>query len=282
MEVKRFSSPSPSNGHYLYPRSPTSSSSSSSHPSPASPFNVALFSSSSSNSSTSSYSSPSSQHSTAELSATSPYVPARPHPRIQISSLLADTQTRSYHLEIVQNPHRTAEFGMAYLSRVPLTPPIIARLIVRDPSGNSVVPEAELPFLVAHLSLFSGDGMTSLDTGSYIGQNAAQTPPLLYGHLVATVEQLEDLQGNMGLFFLFSDVSIRTRGRYQLGITLSRISNSNPSGLSNHGTILAQTRTAPFEAVALAEYTAAPPTRLTQSFIRQGARMSTMYQPNRS
>ncbi|KAF9054578.1 velvet factor-domain-containing protein [Panaeolus papilionaceus] len=281
MEVKRFSSLSPSSGCYLYPRSPTTSSSSSGYPSPASPFSSALFSSSSSNSSTSSYSPPSSQHSTAELSANSPYVPARSYPRIQISSLLSETQTRSYHLEIVQHPLRTAEFGMAYLSRLPLTPPIIARLIVRDPSGNSVVPEAELPFLVAHLSLFSGDGMTSLDTGSYIGQPAAQSPPLLYGHLVATVEQFEDLQGNMGLFFLFSDVSIRTRGRYTLGITLSRISNSNPSALSSHGTTLAQTRTAPFDAVALEEYTAAPQTRLTQSFIRQGARMSAGYSPNR-
>jgi len=46
---------------------------------------------------------------------------------------------------------------------------------------------------------------------------------MLYGHLVSTIEQLEDLQGNMGLFFLFPDVSIRTRGRYQLGVSLMRI-----------------------------------------------------------
>jgi len=47
---------------------------------------------------------------------------------------------RSYELEVVQHPLRTAEFGMANLSRLPLTPPIIARLTVKDPSGNSVVP----------------------------------------------------------------------------------------------------------------------------------------------
>ncbi|KAF8899603.1 velvet factor, partial [Gymnopilus junonius] len=131
---------------------------------------------------------------------------------------------RSYHLEIVQHPLRTAEFGAAYLSRVPLTPPIIAQLTVRDPSGNSIVPEAELPFLVAHLSLHSADGSTPLDAGSFIGRGISQNPPTLYGHLVSTVEQLEDLQGNMGLFFLFPDVSIRQRGRYQLGVTLTRIS----------------------------------------------------------
>jgi len=95
----------------------------------------------------------------------------------------------------------------------------------------------------------------------------------LYGNLVSVVEQLEDLQGNMGLFFLFPDVSIRWRGRYQLGVTVSRISNVDPSGLANGGTLLTQARTRAFDAVALHQYRAAPQTRLTQSFLRQGARM---------
>ncbi|PPQ79685.1 hypothetical protein CVT25_003259, partial [Psilocybe cyanescens] len=167
---------------------------------------------------------PSSQSSLADLPAFSPLPFARPQPRIQVSSLLADPHTRTYDLEIVQHPLRTAEFGAAYLSRVPLTPPTIARLTVRDSSRNSVIPEAELPFLVAHLSLYSGDGVTALDMGSFIGRGVLQNPPTLYGHLVSTVEQLEDLQGNMGLFFLFPDVSIRLRGRYQIKVTLSRLS----------------------------------------------------------
>jgi len=51
-----------------------------------------------------------------------------------------------------------------------------------------------------------------------------QSPPILYGNLVSSVDQLEDLQGNLGLFFLFPDVSIRWRGRFQLGVSLLRIS----------------------------------------------------------
>jgi len=223
----------------------------------------------------SSHSPPSSQNSTTDLPASSPPSINRPQPRIRVDSLLADpfSSARSYELEIVQHPLRTAEFGMANLSRLPLTPPIVARLTVKDPSGNSVVPETELPFLVAHLSLFSGDGLTSLDMGSYIGSGLSQSPPILYGSLVSVVEQLEDLQGNKGLFFLFPDVSIRWRGRYQLGVTLSRISNVGSPGLANGGTLLTQTRTKAFDAVALHQYRAAPPTRLTQSFLRQGARM---------
>ncbi|KAJ7835752.1 velvet factor-domain-containing protein [Mycena olivaceomarginata] len=111
---------------------------------------------------------------------------------------------RSYQLNVVQQPQRTAEFANESLSRLPLTPSMVVQLTVTDLHGNSIVPEEELPFLVAHLSLFTEDGIASLDM--------AASQPILYGSLVASVDQLEDLNGNMGLFFLFPDVSIRWRG----------------------------------------------------------------------
>ncbi|KAG5652045.1 hypothetical protein H0H81_006495 [Sphagnurus paluster] len=181
----------------------------------------------------------------------------RRQPRIQISSLLATPSTRSYRLEVVQHPQKTAEFGQSNLSRLPLTPPIIARLTVQDSSGNPIVPEAELPFLIAHLSLFSDDGMTALDMGSTIGTD--RTPPLLYGNLVSSIDQLEDLQGNLGLFFVFPDVSIRWRGRFQIGITVVRISRSDPSGgmgVADEGVVLAEARTQSFDVVPHDQYTA--------------------------
>lgn len=46
---------------------------------------------------------------------------------------------RSYRLEIVQHPDRTAEFGASTLTRLPLAPPLIAQLVVRDADGRSVV-----------------------------------------------------------------------------------------------------------------------------------------------
>lgn len=48
--------------------------------------------------------------------------------------------TRSYHLDVVQHPQRTAEFGSASLSRLPLAPPIVVQLIVRDRFGNVIIP----------------------------------------------------------------------------------------------------------------------------------------------
>ncbi|SJL03708.1 uncharacterized protein ARMOST_07065 [Armillaria ostoyae] len=109
----------------------------------------------------------------------------------------------TYQLEVVQQPQKTAEFRNASLSRLPLTPPLVARLVVRDPSGNPVIPQAELPFLIAHLSLYTDNGLTRMDVGYTMGQG----PPLLYGNLVSSLDILEDLQGNTGLFFIFPDAS---------------------------------------------------------------------------
>ncbi|KAJ3745474.1 velvet factor-domain-containing protein [Lentinula detonsa] len=136
---------------------------------------------------------------------------------------------KTYRLEVVQQPQGAAEFANYPLSRLPVTPPIIVRLSIQDASGNPVVPnysEAELPFLIAHLSLYNDSGLEGVDRNPT--QGGYSPASALYGNLVSSVEQLEDLQGNRGLFFLFPDVSIQWRGRYQLGITLLRISRTNP------------------------------------------------------
>jgi hypothetical protein len=81
--------------------------------------------------------------------------------------------------------------------------------------------EEELPFLVAHLSLFSADGSVALDVGSSPGGTHRR---VLYGKLVAEPQNLLDVNGKQCLFFVFSDVSIRWCGQYQLGISLMRLS----------------------------------------------------------
>lgn len=115
-----------------------------------------------------------------------PPLHSRPTPRIQVASLLADPQTRynspfhpsscpsshhqlwplyrSYHLEIVQHPQKTAEFGNSNLSRLPVTPPIIAQLTVRDPSGNSVVPYVLFLYQMSFPSSFGCFGVDNMLT----------------------------------------------------------------------------------------------------------------------
>lgn len=114
--------------------------------------------------------------------------------------------------------------------------------------------------------------------GSHIGRGG-QSPPILYGNLVSSIDQLEDLQGNMGLFFVFPDASVRWRGQFQLGITVMRISRlvmrnihgclsyrfvcfprSDSSGgmsIANQGTVLAEARTRTFDVLPYSQYTAA-------------------------
>ncbi|EIW79198.1 hypothetical protein CONPUDRAFT_138355 [Coniophora puteana RWD-64-598 SS2] len=204
-------------------------------------------------------------------------------PRVHLSSFLNDSQTRSYELDVVQHPQRTAEFGSATLSRLPLSPPIVVQLIVKDRFGNSIIPDVELPFLIAHLSLYSEDGTRQLDMGTSPDATSTTAPRrrLLYGNLVSSPQKLRDLQGRLGLYFLFPDVSIRYRGRFQLGISLLRISipscRTDAAGvmsLGEQGTVLAQARTRSFDVLAHEDYVAPGPTRLTQSFLRQGARIN--------
>jgi hypothetical protein len=45
---------------------------------------------------------------------------------------------RTYYLEIIQQPEVSAEFGTAALSRLPLAPPLVAQLIIRDSLGNVI------------------------------------------------------------------------------------------------------------------------------------------------
>ncbi|KII85811.1 hypothetical protein PLICRDRAFT_178127 [Plicaturopsis crispa FD-325 SS-3] len=142
---------------------------------------------------------------------------------LQVPHNLTANDAWSYYLEVVQNPLRTAEFGNASLSRLPLSPPLIVQLVVRDRTGKAIYPEIETPFLLAHLALLSADGMTQVDMGSSPGGTA---PPrrLLYGNLVSSPHRLRDLHNKQGLFFLFPDVSIRWRGQYRLEISLVRLS----------------------------------------------------------
>ena len=46
---------------------------------------------------------------------------------------------RIYYLEVIQQPEVSAEFGSAALSRLPLAPPLVAQLIIRDSSSGNVI-----------------------------------------------------------------------------------------------------------------------------------------------
>ncbi|EIW58756.1 uncharacterized protein TRAVEDRAFT_72234 [Trametes versicolor FP-101664 SS1] len=198
---------------------------------------------------------------------------------VQVVSEISSDQPRTYRLEIVQHPDRTAEFGASTLTRLPLAPPLIAQLVLRDSSGRIVIDESELPFLVAQLSLLSGDGAAPMD---YATPAAGATAPrererLLYGQLVSSPHLLRNLQGRRGVYFMYPDVGVRQRGRFQLKVTLMRLPRfDDPQTIiqgNTSGTILAEARSLPFDVFPLRDYVAPAQTPLTQYFLQQGARM---------
>jgi hypothetical protein len=69
-----------------------------------------------------------------------------------------------------------------------------------------------LPFMVCHLSLFSGGGASSESSSAN-----------LYGSLVSSPQVYRDLHGRQGIYFIFPDVSIRTRGHFQIRVSLIRL-----------------------------------------------------------
>ncbi|KAH9939136.1 velvet factor [Amylocystis lapponica] len=182
---------------------------------------------------------------------------------------------RSYRLEIVQHPVQTCEFGSYPLTRLPLLPPLIAQLYPLGDTDGDVTEDSELPFLIAQLTLFTGDGTMSLDVASASGEQSLPKR-LLYGSLVSSTHVLWNLRGKQGVYFLFPDVSIRWRGRYQLGVTLIRLNGQDsPSttGMSKHGTVIARARSLPFDVLLRAGYIAPAQTPFTEYFLQQGAQM---------
>lgn len=142
---------------------------------------------------------------------------------------------------------------------------------------TQIYSETELPFLVAHLSLHAEASTTLGEVAPQLLGSGVQSHAM-YGGLVSSVNQLKDLEGNAGLYFLFPDVSVRLRGRYRLGITLHNISrlgrissslieklNKPRSARPNeqgkrkqigHHTDLCHVRTAEVEVVSLGQYKA--------------------------
>jgi len=192
---------------------------------------------------------------------TNPLSPCQPKPSLPLHSPLNGNRLRPrlfYGLEIVQQPQKAAECGASSLSRLPLAPPLIVQLSIRDASGNAILEEGESSFLIAHLSLIpvpEGEAHSS-STRTKLLDHTSQ----LYGSLVSSPQTFRDLHGRQGTYFLFPDVSIRIRGRFQLRVTLIELPGSGlPPTMSHPAKLdatLAEIRSNPFSVVPREGYVA--------------------------
>ncbi|KAK1922487.1 velvet factor [Papiliotrema laurentii] len=176
---------------------------------------------------------------------------------MNISGVNHSELRRTYRITPIQHPLRSAAFEGAYLSRLPLSPPLIIQLDCWDSQGELMIPYDELPFLVCHLSLQTPEGHDAAMIQSPEGELVS----MLYGTLVATPSEMLDRAGASGVYFAFPDVSVRHVGRFRLKINVMRITGGQP---------LDTTYTEPFDVVDASEYTAPDVTDLTRHFDAQG------------
>ncbi|EUC59644.1 velvet factor, partial [Rhizoctonia solani AG-3 Rhs1AP] len=184
---------------------------------------------------------PSRSHSSGSGSS-SPTLPSRTTAVDDVGEGVAtsDDGDRIYYLEVVQSPERTAEFGNAALSRLPLAPALIVQLTVRDRSGDVVQIHGELPFLVAHLALLAENGSQVAEPSPSNDQIViSPSQRSLYGSLVSSPHFLQNQQGHPGIYFIFPDIARP---------------DSNHVINEGSGTTLVSTRTRVFEVVPQADY----------------------------
>ena len=83
--------------------------------------------------------------------------------------------------------------------------------------------EGESSFLIAHLSLIPvPESGPRSPTQTKLLDSTSQ----LYGSLVSSPQTFRDLHGRQGTYFLFPDVSVRIRGRFQLSVALIELPRS--------------------------------------------------------
>ncbi|WWD21122.1 hypothetical protein CI109_105603 [Kwoniella shandongensis] len=176
---------------------------------------------------------------------------------MNLSGMKFDELGRTYRITPIQQPQRSAAFQGLYLSRLPLSPPLILQFDCWNAEGELILPYEELPFLVCHLSLQTPDG----DDAAMIVSPEGERVSMLYGSLVTTAAEMNDQTGAPGLYFVFPDVSVRYVGRFRLHASILRITGGPP---------LDTCVTEPFEILSDADYVAPPITDLTRHFDSQG------------
>ncbi|RKP22870.1 velvet factor, partial [Syncephalis pseudoplumigaleata] len=147
-------------------------------------------------------------------------------------------------LTVVQQPMRARMCGFGDKDRRPCTPPPIVRLTFKEPVN---IDEIDTTFFVVIVDLWSPDQTSELnlvvhtaaptisgpdpagsDRPSPHGGIASCTRNLV-GSLVASASKLYDLNGELGIFFVFQDLSIRTEGQFRLKFSFANLANNEAS-----------------------------------------------------
>ncbi|KAI7905477.1 velvet factor-domain-containing protein [Cokeromyces recurvatus] len=160
------------------------------------------------------------------------------------NNYLMENNDRIYELDIVQQPLRARMCGNGAKDRRPITPPPILKLTVRKESGEITSPETiDVSFLIVMCDFCQKSGpninetsnskkqssngfsqvvyfpLSTFDSGSKENYNTFRLRSLA-GSLVSSAIKLYDTDGELGIYFIFQDISLRTEGTFRLKFSL--------------------------------------------------------------
>ncbi|KAK9238396.1 velvet factor-domain-containing protein [Lipomyces kononenkoae] len=176
-----------------------------------------------------------------------------------------------YQLRVVQQPIRARMCGFGDKDRRPLTPPPCIQLLIKDKATglDADISKLDVSFYALTVELWSVDEAQNLSLvstlplsasassatqsvhsqnlqQSYHGQipppQALQTPTFvappiknLIGSVVATAFKLHDTQGNLGVWFILQDLSVRTEGEFKLKASFVNLGSPLPPPPASSG-----------------------------------------------
>ncbi|ORZ08965.1 velvet factor-domain-containing protein [Absidia repens] len=215
------------------------------------------------------------------------------------------TQERQYELIVVQQPYRARMCGFGDKDRRPISPPPILQMVTRTKDGQVIKPEAiDVSFFIVVCDSWHEDGTTeanlvyhSFSSPQPQQQSSTATPSLsgspagggpneeitktlqmrnLVGSSVASAAKLYDLDGNLGIFYVFQDISFRTEGKFKLAFSLINIGTpcGNTVNTSSPTQVLTRVYTDLFTVFTAKKFPGVVrSTTLSQCFAKQGVKI---------
>ena len=219
---------------------------------------------------------------------------------------------REYKIEIVQQPSRARMCGFGDKDRRPISPPPILKLTILSKNGQIINPETfDISFLVSmcdacqqsqSVESNKNNSSSSITTENTTivsktlekfstqivsfpnnftdepgkDQYTAIKMRNLVGASVASATKLYDLDGNLGIFFVFQDISLRMEGVFRLQFSLIDIGSplSHNVNTTTVSQVLSVVETDPFVVYTAKKYPGVVhSTPLSKCFARQGIKI---------
>ncbi|KAI8608061.1 velvet factor-domain-containing protein, partial [Chytriomyces sp. MP71] len=190
-----------------------------------------------------------------------------------VSSLPQNGTGPVFEIDIQSHPLHGRSCGVGDKDRRPLNPAPILSLQVKENGKN--LPPAELytDSFVLRVELWNEEGTEAVVSHA----NIPTEKSILAGNIFSSSMVLRDQNGIPGIYFIFSDLSVRIHGTFRLKFYLYNMMEENGSLNRGKMTVITSIMSNPFTIYSSKSFPGTVmPSELVTAFIEQGIRM-----PNR-